>query len=350
MLSIINWNFGKYLWEWLSIVEGIFGQWKTLFMVQCINTLYKNRQNIIFTNIKLKKHLAPEKNANIFYFEDNDFEQIVKLANNMTFQNNPALIKRGKRLRFYVFLDEGAIMFNSTDLQKYERDMKDLDDYIYQLRKLNFYWLIWIQRRERFLKKLRENVDLVIYFKPLFNWTSLRKYIWQYRYKVVDWSIPWSPTIYEESQNWEKVYFDYRIWWIWKPSIYSLYDDLYLNSKYWNSALTPVYETIFNELEWYFNQHLGYLKRLQSNIYTKDLTLNDFKIFTNNKKDDEKRRGLDLVAQEKLSVLQKEASSSENVKTGFIKEKLTNQKVFSLWWLRKKTVTKNKDNSFKLDL
>jgi hypothetical protein len=75
---------------------------------------------------------------------------------------------------------------------------------------------------------------------------------------------------------------------------------------------------------------LGYLKRLQSNIYTKDLTLNDFKIFTNNKKDDEKRRGLDLVAQEKLSVLQKEASSSENVKTGFIKEKLTNQKVFSL--------------------
>jgi hypothetical protein len=108
-------------------------------MVQCINTLYKNRQNIIFTNIKLKKHLAPEKNANIFYFEDNDFEQIVKLANNMTFQNNPALIKRGKRLRFYVFLDEGAIMFNSTDLQKYERDMKDLDDYIYQLRKLNFY-------------------------------------------------------------------------------------------------------------------------------------------------------------------------------------------------------------------
>ena len=102
-------------------------------MTKMIFDLYKNPQNIIFTNIKLKFN-----SKNIIYFEDNDLLKLFILIDKIAkIQNNPDIVKRKERLKFFIFLDEAAILFNSTDLKEFKITNNKMLDYLYQIRKIN---------------------------------------------------------------------------------------------------------------------------------------------------------------------------------------------------------------------
>ena len=130
-----------------------------------------------------------------------------------------------------------------------------MDNLLFQLRKINVYTLIWIQRPNRLLKMIRENVDQVFYFKPLFwenedaIWKFFWKFIWQYRLKVLDWDIPWNPVLNTWTPE-EPKYYDKRVWWMWKPSVWKFYDDLYINKKYVkNNDLDKEYKVYLDNIK-----------------------------------------------------------------------------------------------------
>lgn len=238
---------------WFNIIEGMFWTWKSIFMTYLALLASKDENCIVFSNIKLNID-----SNRIFYFDDNDLDSILDVCYIISKeQNNSDLVKRSNRLKFYVFLDEWAVIFNSTSLKEYKWKYKDsnIDNLLYQLRKVNVYTLIWVQRPNRLLKMIRENVDQVFYFKPLIweneslIWRFVWKFIGQYRLKLLDWDLPWNPTLNLWTPE-EPRYYDVKVWWMWKPSIHKFYDDLYINTKY----VKPV------EMDKEYVEYIDYIK------------------------------------------------------------------------------------------
>lgn len=244
-----------------------------------IRKLSQNQNVFIFTNLDLTY-----TRSNIYTFEDmlptwkfdkkwkeimeywvyDVFKFIWSMDDYQRSQNVP----RNKRIKYFVFLDEWWILFNSHNWSKFPQW---LIQYLLQIRKINTRLFVWAQKYRNVVSQLREHVDKVFYFKR-FLW--IFKDFWTIRMKEVDleWNTIMDVFLAKDEQGdyikKEKPR-DEHVEFFYKPSRYKFYDDLKLNKKFSNS------DTILDF--WEIWQHI--MQKITLNWTIKDdikLTNKDF--------------------------------------------------------------------------
>jgi len=247
----------------MSLTPGIyavdwrFGSWKTLIMTRRLTKLYPNPKNIIFTNIKLN-FTSP----NIYQYDDiidlwtdektNKPKQkftileVLELIWQLDDISRQSQIKRDDRIRYRIFADEWWIIFNQHERSKFPIEILQ---FLLQSRKLNIHLFFWVQKFKNLSNQLREHVSSVFYFRPFLWLPFLKNYFWEIRNKEVDneWI---TETIKYKAEDWQwntvqkEIPIDEHVEYIYKPSRYKYYDDLYLNKKFYKPIFYNDYTAI----------------------------------------------------------------------------------------------------------
>lgn len=245
-------------------IDWQFGSWKTLIMTRYIVQLYKDPRNIIITNIKL--HFTAPNVLNIDDIIDLSTDEKGKKQVKYSFldvlqfiwQEDEKIrdlkIKRNDRLKRFLFLDEWGILLNQHNRKNFPYETYD---FLLQVRKINVFFFLGVQKFKNLTMQIREHVTAVLYFRPLFWLRFFKKTVGTVRMKQVDVEGVTETRKYlakddkgdlvakEEPIDWFLEY-------IRKPSWFKFYDDLYLNKKFSHAKLlldyTPIQPHIDNYL------------------------------------------------------------------------------------------------------
>lgn len=234
---MLYWIEGQY-WSWKSSLATYIAKEICLASKKSIQKGKSLSWNIIISNIKMDKKLLP----NYYYFDDDKLLQVLRTCSFVNDverylyteikKNWGGLLnyKRNKFSKFYLFFDEaGAIANNHLKLEKNHT----YAEYINQNRK-NFQDIYWITAKgTQTNKTLREMVDWWYYVKPLFNfWIFKDIGIIRRQQKDVEWKIITEKYIWRDVNGddvMKEKPIDEYVWFFWKPSVRSYYDDLHKN-------------------------------------------------------------------------------------------------------------------------
>lgn len=221
---------------------------------------------VIFTNIKMN-YEAP----NLYFFKDYirtgekdkkgkpiwkyglldllDYFYLVKESQEY------AQLKRAHRPRFFIVIDEAAIIFN-----KYERSKlpPDFDQHIRQIRKYNGY-LFFVSQNFLWLSiQFRNHIDWCFYFRPFLDSNFFAERFWEIRAskRKEDWTVKTYQYVAKDDQGNDVIKekpIDKNVDRIYKPSRWKTYDDLYLNMKFDDVKVIGEYGPIKQYVDNYIN-------------------------------------------------------------------------------------------------
>lgn len=278
---------------WIYAIDGQFWSGKTLIMTRYIVQLYRDPRNIIITNIKLHFE-AP----NVMRIDDiidlwvnEKWQRVTKYTFldvlQYIWQQDDKIrtlhIKRNDRLRWFIMLDEWWILLNQHNRKQFPFETYD---YMLQVRKINVYFFLWVQKFKNLSMQIREHVTSVLYFRPLFWLKFLKNKIWVIRIKSVDvdWVTETRKYLAKDDKGdlvTKEEPIDSMLEYLRKPSRFRFYDDLYLNKKFTDVELMIDYSPIQSHIDdylwkkkqveiWFTQRKIRDLKNLEELIEEKN--------------------------------------------------------------------------------
>lgn len=202
-------------------------------------------KTLILSNIQFNEYYLP----NYLYFEDDKFLEVLRTINLLNdierefFYKNKTdstlkIRDRNKFTKFKIFYDEATAIQSARDSIKKDKDNTQ-EEYIMQNRKnMTDIYIIWADWNQND-KSLRRHVERWFKVKNLPFWLSklpILKNIWiiERHKKDDEWAIAMEKYMAKDDKG------DYivkqkpiqeNIDWFYKPSVWSLYDDLHKNIR-----------------------------------------------------------------------------------------------------------------------
>lgn len=143
-------------------------------MARYIAILHKDPRVIIITNIKL--HFSAPNILNIddmIHIDEYDqygkektkyaFLDVLQYVGQQDDKVRNLKVKRNDRLKWFLFLDEGGILLNQHNRKQFPVEAYD---YLLQVRKINVYLFLGVQKFKNLTMQIREHTSSVIYFRP----------------------------------------------------------------------------------------------------------------------------------------------------------------------------------------
>lgn len=240
-------------------------------MTRYIVQLYKDPRNIIITNIKL--HFDAPNVMNIddiidLWLDEKGKQQtkysfldVLQYIGQVDDQIRELHIKRWDRLRWFLFLDEWWILLNQHNRKSFPFETYD---FLLQVRKINVYFFLGVQKFKNLTMQIREHVTAVLYFRPLLGLRFLKKKVWSIRMKQVDVEGVTETRKYMAKDDkgdlvTKEEPIDRHIEYLRKPSRFKFYDDLYLNKKFVKVDLKIDYWPITPHIQ----EYLGKKKQIE---------------------------------------------------------------------------------------